>query len=70
MKFCANTAIDLELWSFMAVKLWIKSVTTCKESSCRNRGVQAASKFEYSLIHSVTILVIYYDVLQSALLAV
>ena len=54
----------------MAVKLWIKSVTTCKESSCRNRGVQAASKFEYSLIHSVTILVIYYDVLQSALLAV
>jgi len=70
MKFCASTAIDLELLSFMAVKLWIKSVTTYKESSCRMRGVQAASKFELSLTHSVTIMVIYYDVLQSALLAV
>lgn len=44
MKFCASTAIYLELLSFMAVKLWIKSVTTYKDSSCRTRGVQAASK--------------------------
>ena len=69
MKFCASTAIALELLSFMAVKLWIKSVTTYQENSCRTRGVQAASKFELSLTHSVTITVIYY-VLQSALFAV
>jgi hypothetical protein len=54
----------------MAVKLWIKSVTTYKESSCRMRGVQAVSKVELSLTYSVTIMVIYYDVLQSALLLV
>jgi hypothetical protein len=41
MKLCASTAIDLELLSYMAVKLWIKSVTTYKESCCRMRGVQA-----------------------------
>jgi hypothetical protein len=70
MKCCASTANDLELLSFMAVKLWINSVTTYKESSCRMRGVQAASIFELSLTHSVTIMVIYYDLLQSALLAI
>jgi len=70
MKFCASTAIDLELLSFMAVKLWIKSVTTYKESSCRTRGVQAASGVQLCLTHSMTIMVIYYDVMQSALLPV
>jgi hypothetical protein len=70
MKFCASTAIVLELLSFMAVKLWIKRVTTYKESSCRTRGVQAASEVELSLTHSVTIMVVYCNVLQSALLSV
>jgi hypothetical protein len=62
MKFCASTAIDLELLSLMAVKLWINSVTTYRESSCRTRRVQAASKCELSLTHSVVILIMHYDV--------
>jgi hypothetical protein len=62
MKFCASTAIDLELLSLMAVKLWIKSVTTYEESSCRTRGVQVASKCRLSSTYSVTIVIMHYDV--------